>query len=169
MKKVFPGYSRFLFMFLLLLGFVQQSVAQKSKKGIDSAQVAAMEKLLQSQRFEFLATSATPMKGGLRMLSPGYLLRVTKDTLIADLPYFGRSYQAGYGVNEGGVKVNAGSYEYAIKPGKKEGWVLQIKPLEIPNASSFVLTVYSNGSASLQATSSNRQLMMYKGDIRAVK
>jgi hypothetical protein len=169
MKNVFSFLPRFVLLFVLLVGIVLHTDAQKSKKGVDSAQAAAIEKLLQEQQFEFKATHVTPMKGGMRTLTPGYFLKVAKDTIISDLPYIGRSYQSGYGADEGGIKVHASQYEYKKEKGKKDGWTVQIMPLNIPNPPAFLLTVYTNGSATLQVTSYNKQAIMFKGEIVPLK
>jgi hypothetical protein len=159
--------SKKLFLITLLLVFLAgtplQGFSQDSKKAKDSAQAALITRMINEQRFVFNAQSASPTKGGLVQLSSGYTLRVTKDTVKSDLPYYGRAYQAGYGSTESGEKFTSLNFTYETKKGKKGSWTITIKPKDNTSFRELVLTVYDSGSAALNVNANDRQPISFRG------
>lgn len=165
---------RYSFKFSLLLvaalfGAFRSGLAQDSKKSKDSEKGAAVKALIDEPRYVFKVQSVTPMKGGMRQLTPGYTLKVSKDTVSAELPYFGRLYQATPGSSEGGIKFTSTSFDYNTKPRKKGGWDIVIKPKDGGYVQEMYLTVFENGSASLDVNCRDRQPISYNGDVDTLK
>ena len=151
---------------LVLLAFcIQAAFAQKSKKEKDSAKTQLTRGLVEAKRFVFQAQFVSPMRGGRRHLTPGYTLLLSNDSLISDLPYFGRAYQAGYGSNDGGIKFTSTKFETAVKDRKKDGWDINIKPEDVTNIEILILTVHGSGTANLQVKTRDRQPISYDGYI----
>ena len=99
------SFSRISSLLLIIsLAMLQHSFAQNTKQSKDSAKAADVKLMIDEHRYIFKVLSVKPMKGGARQLTPGYILKVSKDTVTADLPYFGRLYQATIGSAEGGIK-----------------------------------------------------------------
>lgn len=163
--KTTPVILKFGFIMLLLMASADFCLAQGSKKERDSIQAAKISALVAEQQYTFFAQSASPTKGGLIQLNPGYTVVVKKDTVTSDLPYYGRAYQAGYGSNDGGIKFTSLSYDYKVTPRKKDGWNISIKPKDASNFRELLLTVYSDGSASLNVNCNDRQPISYRGYI----
>jgi len=151
----------------LLLASVVDGSCQDSKKQKDSIQAAQIRIMLEEQRYFFVAQSTTPSRGGLRQLTGGYNLRVSKDSLVSDLPYFGRAYTASYGSTDGGIKFTSVDFGYKAEPRKKGGWNITINPKEINTCREMNLLVYEDGTASLNVSSNDKQPISFKGIITA--
>lgn len=147
--------------------FANIAVAQKS----DSTKEKQVENLLNNHEYIFIANYANPMSGRMRTLTSEYSLQVQKDTVTAYLPYFGTvttpSMQLLNG--EGGIKFTSTKFNYTMTTGKKSRKDIQIKINDSGDARQLTLTVFSNGSASLNVISSGRQPVSYRGYIEAIK
>ena len=153
----------------LLAGVAGDLSAQKSK---EEKQEAAIKQQIDSKKYVFVAERALPMRGASRHLTSMYTLRVSKDSVIADLPYMGRAYAgAGYGGTEGGIKFVSAKNDYKITPRKKGGWDIRIKPLAARDSDvrELSLTVFNNGNASLQVLNNNRDQISFDGYIETKK
>ena len=149
--------------FFCLVAFAQDETGKEKEKA------AALKTMIDQKRFTFNAEFTTPMKGGRRYLDPGYTLKVRPDTVISDLPYFGRAYSAEYGTTDGGLKATSTNFEYTIKERKKGGWDITIKTKDLKDQLQMMLTIFNNGTASLNVNSSNRQPISYDGNIELKK
>ncbi|HRI19803.1 MAG TPA: DUF4251 domain-containing protein [Panacibacter sp.] len=168
--KPFTNYLKALF--LLFIGAcccIYAANAQDSKKVKDSLQAVAVKNLIEAKNYVFEVQSVTPMKGGTRQLTTGYTLKVLKDTVISDMPYFGRAYQASLDMSDAGVKFVSTDFEYTTVNRKKGGWDVSIKPNDVRNFKELTLTIYDNGSASLYVTPNDRQSISYRGYITGQK
>ena len=127
---------------------------------------ASVEKMLASRNFIFKAESVTPQTGGFRQLiTSDYDVMVTKDTVISWLPYFGRAYTAPINPSEGGIKFTSTRFDYTESKKDKKGWSIIIKPKDVSSVNTLFLTVFNNGTASLQVNSINRQSISFRGYI----
>src|SRR4051794_34506373 len=97
-----------LFLLVMLAGLLPAQ-AQKEKEK-DKATIT--KELVEMQRYVFIPQSAMPLSGRVRQLTPDYSLKITKDTLDAYLPYFGRAYSAPIDVTQGGIQFVTNSFEY---------------------------------------------------------
>ena len=120
---------------------------------------------IQGKTYTFVAQSVMPVSGPVRQLTSEYTLTIAGDTTDSYLPYFGRSYSPPIS-NEGGIKFTSTSSTYEISPRKKDGWNISIKPTDVRDIQRLQLTVFENGTASLQVTSANRQAISFNGYIR---
>lgn len=122
--------------------------------------------LIEAQNYVFEAQSTLPAGGHFRQVTPGYVLIVSKDTVIADLPYFGRAYSAPIDPTKGGIQFKSKDFQYSLKNTKK-GWSITIKPADAGDALQLFLTAFDNGSATLEVSSASRQSISFNGFIRA--
>lgn len=148
----------------LLIFMPQCSTAQKNA---DSVQQNTFESLVVSQHYRFIAQSATTASGRLRMLDAQYDLQVSKEQIVADLPYFGTAYFSPVNPSQTGVKFTSKDFDYNMVKRKKDGWDILIKSKDISDAQNLNLTVYSNGKATLLVTSNSRQGISFNGYIVA--
>lgn len=133
------------------------------------AQTNNPKALIDGQNFIFRAQSVTPQTGNLRQLnSDYYTLRITKDNVTSDLPYFGRAYSAPIDPTQGGMQFTSKQFDYNVAA-KKRKWEITIKTKDINDATQMFLTVYDNGTAYLQVNSTNRQPISYNGVIEEKK
>jgi hypothetical protein len=137
--------------------------AQKTDK--KAAKEAAITKMVQAKKYVFHVDTSIPMGGRSRRETPGYTLKVQPDKIIAEMPYYGRAYNAGYGGSDGGIRLNTAKFEYTVENRKKGGWDISIKPTDSKDIQQFNLTIQVNGSATLQVTSNNRQPINFDGYI----
>ena len=148
---------------IILIACFFNGFAQESKDDKKAAEAAHITKIVTEQNYKFTAQSVTPMGGRFRQLTTDYNVKVSKDTITSDLPYFGRSYSANIGSTEGGINFTATNFEYTITERKKGGWDIIIKPKDVQDVQQFNFTVFDSGSASLQVTSTNRQPISFNG------
>lgn len=155
-------------LFLLVSSFMVY--AQDSKEEQKASQEAKVKEMVETKHFVFQAQSATASRGANRQLSYGYSIAVTPDEVVADLPYFGRAYQAGYNPSEGGIKFTSTEFDYIIKNRKKGGWDITIIPKDVVNDSPKVyLSVTTSGNTSVRVLSRNRESISFSGLIEAKK
>jgi hypothetical protein len=151
-----------LFISLILIGNNVSAQTKEEKK-------AATTQLVEGNRYEFVAQSMSPQGGRLRQLTSYYFVKITADSVIADLPYVGRSYSAPINTSDAGINFTSTEFTYDVQPRKKGGWDVNIKPKDKPEVQQLQFTLYDNGSAYLQVISTNRQTISFNGDVQPIK
>ncbi|MFT3901749.1 MAG: DUF4251 domain-containing protein [Niabella sp.] len=142
-----------------------------------SVQSTPLASKIEEQRYTFNAQSVFPTEdsrfnprlmfpnsSSLYQLGTGYDLKVTPDSVIAYLPFFGRAYTAPMNPTEGGIKFTSTKFDYkkAIRKGNYE---IQISPRDNKDVNSLLLVVSPGGYASLRVTSNNRTPISFNGRI----
>ena len=158
------------FFFLLLsagLGLANLN-AQDSKQQKEIGKEASVKKMIDSQRFFFVAQSVMPMSGHPRQLTSEYGIILKKDSLEAFLPYFGRAYTAPVGSMEGGIKFKSFKFDYSVMETKKERWEISLQPKDVDDSYRLNLSISKSGYASLDVTSNSRQPISFQGYIREI-
>jgi hypothetical protein len=148
------------FAFLPGTGWTQQH--KKDKK-------AEIKNLIQAQNYVFKAQSAMPMAGVTRQLTSDFDLQVSKDSIVSNLPYYGRAYTAPLNPSEGPLNFTSTNFQYLISNNKKGGWNVTIIPKDLQDPRQLTLTIFDNGSASMLVNSYNRQAISFNGYITAKK
>ncbi|HWA35342.1 MAG TPA: DUF4251 domain-containing protein [Cyclobacteriaceae bacterium] len=122
-----------------------------------------------NRSFTFVAQSASPQKGGMiRLTGSTYTLKVKGDTLICDLPYYGRVYNPTYG-GDAGLKFTSNKFNYKVTPRKKGGWNVKIGTSDLTTNRDLFLTIFENGNASLNVAANDRQSISYQGMVEVKK
>lgn len=129
------------------------------------AQSKNTKALVEGRNFVFKAQTALPLSGRTRNLTSDYDLKVTKDKVVSYLPYFGRAYQAPIDPGKAPLDFTTREFSYTSVPGKKGGWTVTIKPKDYADVQQLVLNISSDGYASLQVLSTNRQAISFNGVI----
>jgi hypothetical protein len=135
----------------------------------DSIKAAAIRQMVTDQQYTFKAQTALPLAGRIRQLTTEYDLKVTKEQIVAYLPYFGRAYSAPLDPSKGGIQFTSKDFDYKLMERKKGGWNVSIKTKDIAEAQDMELTIFNDGNASLQVNSTNRQSISFNGYITAGK
>src|SRR5690348_17187508 len=107
------------------------------------ADTALVRKKVEAKQYTFIAQSATPLRGQLIQLTSLYDLRVSGDSVIVNLPYYGRAYSAPMG-NDAGLNFTSTKSDYSSK-WKKNQWQITIKPRDYRDINEIYLTVFNNG------------------------
>ncbi|MBA3649884.1 MAG: DUF4251 domain-containing protein [Chitinophagales bacterium] len=125
---------------------------------------ATLKSIIESQSFVFVARYVNPMSGGKRDLSSGYDVSVSKDTIISNLPFFGRGYIASISPADVDFDFTSTKFTYALKPANN-GWSISIKPKDQTYLRELYFRIFDNASASLNVTSIDRSAISYDGYI----
>jgi len=158
---------------VMVLAFINASTAQTSRQERKATEQAAIKNMVDNNHFFFVANYAVPMTGGSKLLTSTYDLKVTKDSIIAYLPYYGQAYLApSPAETDGGIKFTTTNFSVTQKSGKKGGWEITIKPKDhdITNwrdVQQMTLDISKDGYASLAVTSSNRDPISFEGNVVA--
>ena len=154
----------------LVLGCISLAHGQNPKK---AARQKAIKNMVDSTHFYFSANYVLPQRGVSRQLTSVYDLKITKDSIISYLPYFGETHMApDPGSTEGGIMFTSTNFGYKVTQNKKGGWEITInfKDHNITNwrdVQQMVLNISPDGYASLFVLNSNRDPISFQGDIIA--
>jgi hypothetical protein len=159
---------KIIFVLFISLQMVEPVVAQTKKQARDAAITAAIKKQINAKSFTFQARYMYPMGGGQRYLNTDYDVRVTKDSVIAFLPYFGVAYAgAGYNSNEdNGIKFTSTKFDYQSELKKNGMWYVVIKPTDSRTTNQLIFNISPNGSTDLSVISTNRQRIRFDGYLK---
>lgn len=141
-----------------------------SSKPVTTATAEETKQAILSDQWIFVAQSAIPQGGRSRMLTTRYEMRVSKDTINAYLPYFGRSYSgAGAMTNPNPLDFKSVDFSINREENKKSGWRVTIKTKDINAIQSMMLELYENGSANLNVTLTDRTPISFIGTVEPIK
>lgn len=165
------------------IGFLALAViAFRANAQTDKATTA---RIVNEKNYIFVATSAIPVNsaavndillkmpgngggGVVNLAGNGYDVRLNKDSLIAYLPYYGRSYIAPVSNDDNGYKFTATDFTYDEVKTKK-GWDISIRTKDVRDNTRLQLSISEKGYASLTITSNSRQSITYNGYLSEVK
>jgi hypothetical protein len=151
----------YIFIFLMTCTFSLQ--AQDSTKNKKLTKAAVVKKEITNKDFVFVAKWLTPMSGRMRQLTDPYDVRISNDTLVAYLPFFGRSYVAPDDPSNISINFTSTKFTYTVSNRKKGGWDILIKFDDQKDFNSFAFTVFDDGTAYLNITSMNSDPISYNG------
>jgi len=156
--------------FVIILSLLMFSAysQEKSKKELKQQQKLEKQKqidsLVNTKEFVFIGRTAYPQgTRSINLTTRDNFVKFFPDTIISDLPYFGRSYSGGYG-DDGGIKFNGKAEEYTFTKTKKE---FQVKATIKSSSDTYrlFLTVSFDGGAYLSVNCNKRSSISYNGDI----
>jgi hypothetical protein len=153
---------------LLAISFLSISIGSNAQNK-KSEERQAVKEAINKQRFVFKAQSVSPASGNIRQLTSEYDVRITKDSVISFLPYFGRAFTAPLPGAEGGIKFTSTKFHYNAEGPKKGSWDISIKPNDVYDTREMILTISENGYGNLQVMSNNRQPISFYGYVEAIK
>jgi len=138
-------------------------------------------KIVADKNYTFVANTAMPMSnndisrvlammpgsqggGSINLTGSQYDVRVTKDSVVAYLPYYGRSFQAPMDPTQGGIKFTSKDFTYTESKNKKGSYTIQINTKDVKRENyRFTINISTNGYASLTASSMNKQPIIFNG------
>ncbi|RQO30640.1 hypothetical protein DBR32_07860 [Taibaiella sp. KBW10] len=96
-----------------------------------------------------------------------YAIKIAPGKLEVYLPYFGSAYSPVSGTNDAGFKFTSTQYEYSTNmKNARNGYDIQIKPLDHKDINRINITVFENGRATVRISSNNRSAISYQGVLR---
>jgi hypothetical protein len=163
MHSVVAGCVCFL---LIQTAFTGKFHAQNAKSDKAVEKASAVKRMVAAQHYVFKAQMVMPMGGRSRPLTSDYDVSVSKDSIVAWLPYFGRAYTAPIDPTRGGIQFNSKKFNYTLLDRKRGGWDITIRPSDVTDIQQLTLSVTESGYASLQVISNSRQPISFTGYIR---
>ncbi|MGC4234258.1 MAG: DUF4251 domain-containing protein [Niabella sp.] len=155
----------------LFLAIMVSCASSKNTTGTD------VENLLNEQRYIFVARTVIPTEdsrynprfmfpngNNLYQLTSGYDLKVTKDSVTAYLPFFGRSFIAPLDPSKGGIKFTSTDFDYK-KSMRKKNTEITITPKDVQDIRSVLISVSPGGYAYVQVLSLNKTPISFNGVI----
>jgi hypothetical protein len=140
--------------------------------------------LLESKKFVFKATTAIPFAdadlqqalrqlgntgaGTVQLTGSVYELRVNPDSLVAYLPYFGRTYTSVVDREEMGIKFTSKKFSYKASEKKKGGWQILLGTEDVKDAYRLQLDISKSGYATLIVRDIYRQPITFYGYIESL-
>lgn len=123
-----------------------------------STNAQTVKPLIDTQDYVFVAQSAQPMAGSERRLTiNSYTLRITKDKITSNLPYFGRENNVPSDDTESALAFTSAKFKYTVTP-TKNGWRISIKPRDTRDLDLLKLTISSDGYTVAEASFSGNGL-----------
>lgn len=131
----------------------------------DSLIATAIKTLLDKHTFRFFVQAVVP-PGGQTTSVPGenYTFRVKGDSLLVNLPYYGKSNQAYADNSQLGFIFKWGQFDYKLEE-RKKGWNVTFRRRNSPDVSYMVLNVLRSGAATLYVEPRSKQPITYMGNI----
>jgi hypothetical protein len=123
----------------------------------------AITSMVKGKEYTFTAQSYTSTTVSQRQLTDDYSVRIKSDSVIGLLPYYGQSYSAQINVTDGGLKFSSAKFDYSVVEKKKGKCEITIRPKDDRTVQLLFMTVFSDGSAQLQVSSTNREAMTFYG------
>jgi hypothetical protein len=158
MKTIFAAVKA---VFVLLMVFSFSVVNAQDETSVKS--------LIESKRFVFKVQTIMPLSGTARQSLNEYDIRLYGDSLISQLPYFGRAFTAPMPGERGGFYFTSTDFDYSVKNKKKGGWEILLKPKDVRDVREYFISVSEKGYANLRVLSNNRQPISYSGVIVPLK
>ncbi len=156
-----------------LLFIVSNPVLAQSKKElkkqVELKEYTKTKKLIQGGIYTFEATSANTQKGRRIDLTTSFnSLKINNSHAAADLPFFGFSQVSSF-KGDGGIKFDSENVDYKIEYNdKKHRITIKFKAKNKAETFDLFLTVYSDATATLNVSSSQRDFMSYRGNVKEV-
>ena len=118
--------------------------------------------MVENKKFIFHAQSAVPLRMAMRSLTTEYQVKISGDTLLSSLPYFGRSYHANIGTTDSPLSFAATHFTYSFSPDKKKGWRVNIE-MKDKDGLQYSFVIFNNGSASLNVSGMSQDPISFNG------
>lgn len=150
-------------------------IACSSQKQVLSPNI---KQQIDEQRYTFVAKSVFPTEDArynirnmfpnaaqnLYQLTSRYDIKVTPDSVIVYLPFFGRSYTAPMNPSEGGIKFTSTNFRYnsTIRKGNYE---ISIYPQDNRDVNNLSLSISNNGYGTLRVISNQKSPISFYGEI----
>ena len=159
---------RLFFLMGIVLFLGGQSLYSQTKKERKEQKAKEIKEMIDEQRFTIDVDRALPMGGRTVNLTTPYSFEMRGDSAISYLPYFGRAYSLPYGGGDG-LRFEESITDYQSTFGKKGAARIKFVTRTKDDTFRFDVQVFSNGSAIISVTPTNRQSITYQGEVAPKK
>lgn len=159
---------RLFFLMGVVLFLGGQSLYSQTKKERKEQKAKEIKEMIDEQRFTIDVDRALPMGGRTVNLTTPYSFEMRGDSAISYLPYFGRAYSLPYGGGDG-LRFEESITDYQSTFEKKGTARIKFVTRTKEDTFRFDVQVFSNGSAIISVTPTNRQSITYQGEVAPKK
>lgn len=152
---------------LLVNGYCINCSAQNKKMAKTekyNKQAEQVKDSINNRHFTINVNMAFPQSQRAINLTSLYSLRISGDSIISYLPYYGRAYNVPYG---GGKALNftGKAYNYTTVRAKKNMTRVIFNVKTDEDTYKYSLEIFDNGSTSIDVSSNQRQYISFSGDM----
>lgn len=162
-----------LFFVLILSVSVLFAQEKRSKKQIrterKSQKIQLVKSIVDNKTFVFIAYSVVPKNERTKTLISDFGIEVRNDSIFSYLPYYGNTYSRDYSSFKDSPMGFAQPMESYKRVKTKKGFEVNIKVKNTNDLIDLVIHISKMGSATVVASSINRQAITYTGEIFAPK
>lgn len=146
------------------------AAAQNTREQRKQAKAKEVKQLIDSKNFVFIAQYANPLGGGHRYLNYDYDLRLSNDSLISYLPYFGVvHFDPPVYPTQDGIMFTSTNFGYNVKQNKNGSWEILFTPQDVKYDRQLRLNVQPSGYATLIVNIINRDPITFDGYVDKTK
>ena len=149
-------------MFMMMAGL--SDIYAQNKREIKEQREQAIKEQIIAEKYKISVNTAYPRRGRTVHLSSPYSVEIRNDSVISYLPFYGRAYSIPYGGGEGLI-FQAPLDEYEMEMNKKGTAKVKFTARSPEDKFTFNLTIYSNGSASINVNKQNRESISFSGEM----
>lgn len=166
--------------FLLIIAAATPIFAQNSKKISAQEQTGVktyMDSLIQSKHYIFMTDRASTTLATLPivdLVGQQYYFKVKGDTIISELPFFGKSTSTLYNQINSPLSYTSESFKYEVKEIKRKKYsttmvTIYAKPKSIDvNKFDITIEIHANGSAIMNVRGTNLSNITFFGNIEKI-
>ena len=152
--------------FVMLFGaclLLASCATQEERAARKAEQAKNVTAALDARKYKIDITRMIPSRGPAKSVS-SHSIEVRNDSLISYLPYIGRAYNVPYG---GGNGLNFSAPISSYKETTKKNGLREIEILATNSEDTYTysLSVWDNGSSSINVQSRQREQISYSGDM----
>lgn len=155
---------RIMLLILFIAGtgiFTLQAQNREERKELKEQTV---KEKIESENYRIDINTAYPRRGRMIPLTSIYSVTIRNDSVFSQLPYFGRAYSIPYGGGQG-LMFNAPIDQYTMSMGKRRAAKINFTAKSPEDQFRFRITIYSNGSSSIDVDMQNRESISFSGDL----
>lgn len=151
--------------FLMLVGCTASSgeatSAEEAKARKRTELAAQVKDDVHARRFSIDVRQMYPQSAPAQTLSSSFSLELRGDTLLSNLPYFGRAYSLPYGGGDG-LHFTATIFDYQLKR-VKDYWRTTFSVRNEGDTYVYTVDIYDNNASTISVSSNNRERISFSG------
>lgn len=148
-------------MLMLLPGYAQRKDAKSEKQRRTERMV---NDTVRSGRYKISVNYMIPLRGNSRSLTSNYSVEIRNDSVFSYLPYVGVAYRLPYGGGKGLI-FDAPLTNYRMDVTPKGMFKVSFDTRTDEDTFTYRLTIWNNGSASIDIQPINRESISFAGDV----
>lgn len=152
----------------ILLSLIACSTSKTSEKKAATARMVYGQVMdsLNSSSYTILLDYVTPRRMKPQFLTSGYRVKIDGDTITSFLPYFGVAYRADFnGRDRSPLDFRAPILSYKSEQVKQDYFRIKLSTRHEMEIITYQIEVFSNGKATLDVISSDREGISFSGNI----